>query len=97
MTIPGMLLEKRGRLSANRRLTEQYLKEIRPIPPSRIAAAVTSGSTSLNELEIKPVFQVAPGSKGLKDHQEDRTTGWRSGIPAGSSGSNREDEVEGNG
>ena len=42
-------------------------------------------------------LQVAPGSKGLKDHQEDRTTGWRSGIPPGSGGSYQEDEVEGNG
>ena len=94
----ALLLEKRGRLSANRRLTEQYLKENTSYSSFKeLASAITSGSTSLNELEIKAHLQVAPGSKGLKDHQEDRTTGWRSGISARSRGSYQEDEVEGNG
>jgi large subunit ribosomal protein L30 len=63
----ALLLEKRGRLSANRRLTEQYLKEKTSYSSfQELASAITSGSTSLNELEIKPIFRLHPARKGLR-------------------------------
>lgn len=63
----ALLLEKRGRLSANRRLTEQYLKENTSYSSfQELASAITSGSTSLNELEIKPIFRLHPARKGLR-------------------------------
>jgi large subunit ribosomal protein L30 len=63
----ALLLEKRGRLSANRRLTEQYLKENTSYSSFlELASAITSGATSLNELEIKPIFRLHPARKGLR-------------------------------
>lgn len=63
----AMLLERRGRLSANRRLTEQYLKENTPYSSFKeLAAAVNSGSASLKDLQIKPIFRLHPARKGLR-------------------------------
>ncbi len=94
----ALLLEKRGRLSANRRLTEQYLKD-------NYILYLLQGIGVCHQLWLNQPersgnqahLQVAPASQGFKNHQEDRTTGWRSGIPPGSCGSYQEDEVEGNG
>ena len=62
-----MLLEKRGRLSGNRRLTEQFLKENTSYRSfQELAAAVNSGTTSLKDLKIKPIFRLHPARKGLK-------------------------------
>jgi large subunit ribosomal protein L30 len=61
-----LLLERRGRLSGNRRLTEKYL-ESTPYRSFRdLATALNSGSVSLNELGIKPIFRLHPARKGLK-------------------------------
>ena len=55
----AMLLERRGRLSANRRLTEQYLKENTPYSSFKeLAKAINSGSASLKDLQIKPIFRL---------------------------------------
>jgi len=63
----ALLLEKRGRLSANRRLTEQFLKENTSYGSfQELARAITSGATSLKDLEIKPIFRLHPARKGLK-------------------------------
>ncbi|HPT37512.1 MAG TPA: 50S ribosomal protein L30 [Methanothrix sp.] len=63
----AMLLEKRGRLSANRRLTEQFLKENTSYRSFKeLASAVNSGAASLKELGIKPIFRLHPARKGLK-------------------------------
>ena len=63
----AMLLERRGRLSANRRLTEQYLKENTPYSSFKeLAAAINSGSASLKDLQIKPIFRLHPARKGLR-------------------------------
>jgi large subunit ribosomal protein L30 len=62
----ALLLERRGRLSGNRRLTEKYL-ESTPYRSFRdLASALNSGSVSLKELEIKPIFRLHPARKGLK-------------------------------
>ena len=63
----AMLLERRGRLSANRRLTEQYLKENTPYSSFKeLAKAINSGSASLIALQIKPIFRLHPARKGLR-------------------------------
>ncbi len=63
----AMLLERRGRLSGNRRLTEVYLKERTPYKSYKeLAAAINSGTASLKDLEIKPLFRLHPARKGLK-------------------------------
>ncbi|MCK9405868.1 MAG: 50S ribosomal protein L30 [Methanothrix sp.] len=63
----AMLLERRGRLSANRRLTEQYLKENTPYSSFKeLAKAINSGSASLKDLQIKPIFRLHPARKGLR-------------------------------
>ena len=63
----ALLLEKRGRLSANRRLTEQFLKEKTSYRSFReLAAAVNTGAANLKDLEIKPIFRLHPARKGLR-------------------------------
>ncbi len=63
----AMLLERRGRLSANRRLTEQYLKDNTPYSSFKeLAKAINSGSASLKDLQIKPIFRLHPARKGLR-------------------------------
>lgn len=62
----AMLLERRGRLSGNRRLTEQFLKEKSYGSFKELAAAVNSGSANLKDMGIKPIFRLHPARKGLK-------------------------------
>jgi len=63
----ALLLEKRGRLSGNRRLSIEFLKEKTSYSSfQELATAVNSGSASLKELGIKPVFRLHPPRKGLK-------------------------------
>ncbi len=63
----AMLLEKRGRLSANRRLTEQFLKENTSYRSFKeLASALNSGTASLKDLGIKPIFRLHPPRKGFK-------------------------------
>jgi len=63
----ALLLEKRGRLSGNRRLSVEYLLEKTSYSSFKeLAEAVNSGSASLKELGIKPVFRLHPPRKGLK-------------------------------
>ncbi len=63
----AMLLERRGRLSGNRRLTEQLVKETTPYGSIKdLAKAVNEGRASLKELGIKPVFRLHPPRKGFK-------------------------------
>jgi large subunit ribosomal protein L30 len=63
----AFLLEKRGRLSGNRRLTEQLLKEKSSYGTfQELAAAMQSGAAGLQDLGIKPVFRLHPARKGLR-------------------------------
>lgn len=62
----ALLLERRGRLSKNRRLSDEFLKEKGYGSFKDLAAAVNSGSASLKDLGIKPIFRLHPARKGLK-------------------------------
>ncbi|VVB72170.1 50S ribosomal protein L30 [uncultured archaeon] len=63
----AMLLEKRGRLSGNRRLTLEFLKEKTPYRSfSEMASAINSGAANLTDLGIKPIFRLHPARKGLR-------------------------------
>ena len=76
----AMLLERRGRLSGNRRLTEQFLKEKGFASVKELAEAVNSGAVSLKELGIKPVFRLHPARKGLKSTKKTARQGGDLGF-----------------
>lgn len=76
----AMLLTKRGRLSGNRRLTEQFLKEKGYGSAKELADAVNSGSISLKDLDIKPVFRLHPARKGLKSTKKTARQGGDLGF-----------------
>jgi large subunit ribosomal protein L30 len=62
-----LLLERRGRLSGNRRLTEEFLKKNTKYGTFKeLASAINTGSANLNELGIKPIFRLHPARKGLR-------------------------------
>ena len=78
-----LLLERRGRLSANRRLTEDFLKENTPYRSfGELATAVNSGQTSLKDLGIKPIFRLHPARKGLKTIKKTAQQGGDLGFRA---------------
>ncbi len=59
------MLEMRGRLSGNKRLTDQFIKENTSYKTIKeFASAVCQGATSLKDAGIKPVFRLHPPRKG---------------------------------
>jgi large subunit ribosomal protein L30 len=81
----AMLLEKRGRLSGNRRLSDQYVKENSSYGSIKeLAKAVDAGTASLKDLGIKPVFRLHPPRKGFrttkKTAQEGGVLGFHESI-----------------
>jgi len=63
----ALLLEKRGRLPGNVRLTDQLVKEKTPYGSIKeLAKAVNEGNASLKEIGVKPVFRLHPPRKGFK-------------------------------
>ena len=58
------VLEKRGRLSANRRLTPDVLKEKKIAGYSELAKMMIEGKANLKELGIEPLFRLHPPRKG---------------------------------
>ncbi len=62
----ALLLERRGRLSKNRRLSEEFLKEKGYGSFKELASAVNSGSANLKDLGVKPIFRLHPARKGLR-------------------------------
>jgi large subunit ribosomal protein L30 len=76
----AMLLERRGRLSGNRRLTEKYLESTPYRSFKDLASALNSGSVSLKELEIKPIFRLHPARKGLKTTKKTAQQGGDMGF-----------------
>jgi len=76
----AMLLEKRGRLSGNRRLTEQFMKEKGYASVKELAEAVNTGTVSLKDLGIKPVFRLHPARKGLKSTKKTARQGGDLGF-----------------
>lgn len=77
----AMLLERRGRLSGNRRLTEQFLKENTPYRSFKeLAAAMNASSVSFKELGCKPIFRLHPARKGLKTTKKTAQQGGDMGF-----------------
>jgi len=76
----ALLLERRGRLSGNRRLTEKYLESTPYRTFKDLASALNSGSVSLKELEIKPIFRLHPARKGLKTTKKTAQQGGDMGF-----------------
>jgi len=77
----AMLLERRGRLSGNRRLTDQFLKENTSYRSFQdLAVAINSGSVSLKELGLKPIFRLHPARKGLKTTKKTAQQGGDMGF-----------------
>ena len=77
----AMLLERRGRLSGNRRLTDQFLKENTSYGSFKeLAVAINSGSVSFKELGLKPIFRLHPARKGLKTTKKTAQQGGDMGF-----------------
>jgi large subunit ribosomal protein L30 len=62
------LLSRRGRLSGNRRLTDDYVKKNSSFSSiSVFAKALASGKASLADVDgLKPLFRLTPPKKGFK-------------------------------
>jgi large subunit ribosomal protein L30 len=59
------MLEMRGRLNGNKRLTDQFIKEKTSYGTIKeFASAVSRGAASLKDAGIKPVFRLHPPRKG---------------------------------
>ncbi len=71
------LLNKRGRLSGNRRLTEEYLKQNTQFGSiEELAKALMNFEVELKDLdEVKPVFRLRPPSKGYGGVKKPKTLG----------------------
>ena len=63
----ALLLKKRGRLVGNKKLTDDYAKEIGYKSLDELAEALHKTKVEFNKLpRIKPVFRLHPPSKGFK-------------------------------
>lgn len=62
-----LLLSKRGRLSGNRRLTDEHVKKNSGYSSiSAFAKALASGKASLTDVDgLKPIFRLTPPRKGF--------------------------------
>jgi large subunit ribosomal protein L30 len=77
----ALLLEKRGRLPGNVRLTDQVVKEKTSYASIKeLAKAVNSGTASLKDLGIKPIFRLHPARKGLKSTKKTAQQGGDLGF-----------------
>ncbi|TFG33274.1 50S ribosomal protein L30 [Candidatus Thorarchaeota archaeon] len=74
------LLRKRGRLPANGRLTDAYVKKNSSHSSIKaLAKAIVSGTGKVSDVEgLKPVFRLTPPSKGYK--------GKKRSLPVGMGG-----------
>ena len=62
----SLLLEKRGRLIGNKKITEEYLRSKGFSSVRELAQALLSGKVTFKQLpEIKPFFRLAPPSGGF--------------------------------
>ena len=64
-----LLLQKRGRIQGNKRLTDEYLKENSTYKTVKsFAKAILEGKASLKDVPgLKPVFRLHPPRKGFKN------------------------------
>jgi len=65
----ALLLKKRGRLTGNKRLTEEYIKQNTKYSSfEELAEAIVKGEASIKDVPgLKPVFRLHPPRKGYKD------------------------------
>ncbi len=65
----AMLLKYRGRLVGNKKLTDEYLRQVTNYQSiEEFAKALAEGKASLKDLpELKPVFRLHPPRGGLKN------------------------------
>jgi large subunit ribosomal protein L30 len=79
----ALLLKKRGRLVGNRKLTDDYAKELGYKSLDDLAEAIYEGKVEFHKLpRIKPVFRLHPPSKGFKgkikrSYKNGGVTGYR--------------------
>ncbi len=66
--VTELLLTKRGRLSGNRRLTDEYVRNNSDFKSIRaFAKALVDGSANMSDIEgLKPIFRLTPPSGGFK-------------------------------
>lgn len=78
----ALLLKKRGRLVGNKKLTDDYAKELGYKSLDELAEAIYEGKVEFNKLpRIKPVFRLHPPSKGFKGKiKRSYTTGGVTGY-----------------
>jgi large subunit ribosomal protein L30 len=80
----SQIITKRGKLSGNEKVTEEYIKENTEYGSiEELAKAVSAGKASVEDVGIKPVFRLHPPRKGY----EATKTSFREGGSLG----NRED------
>ncbi|OED29777.1 50S ribosomal protein L30 [Methanosphaera sp. WGK6] len=76
------LLAERGRLSGNRRVTDEFVKENTDYDSvEALAVALYNGETTLKEAGLKPLFRLNPPRKGYegtrKSFKEGGSLGYR--------------------
>ncbi len=76
----AMLLQRRGRLSGNRRLSEQVIMDKGYSSANDMAKAISSGSTNFKDLGIKPIFRLHPARKGLRSTKKTAQQGGDLGF-----------------
>ena len=63
----ALLLERRGRLTGNKKITKEYLQKLGYSDFKELAKALISGQIKIRDLpELKPVFRLRPPSGGFK-------------------------------
>jgi len=62
----GLAIQKRARLSGNKKLDKQFLKEKKLKDFKEMAKSILEGKTSLQSLGIKPVLRLGPPKKGYE-------------------------------
>jgi len=78
----ALLLKKRGRLVGNKKLTDEYAKEIGYKTLDELAEALHKTKVEFSKLpKMKPVFRLHPPSKGYKGKvKKSFTTGGVTGY-----------------
>lgn len=75
------LVEERGRLTGNRRVTDEYVKENTDYDTvDDLAVAILNGETTLKENGLKPIFRLNPPRKGYKGTKKPYTEGGSLGY-----------------
>jgi len=65
----AQLIERRGRLTGNKKVTQEYLKKIGFDDFKSLARALIEGKVDIRNLpDFKPVFRLSPPSKEFKEN-----------------------------